>query len=170
MSLLNCLAKMDPLYNPIISFIVNCFVDSDKVPSLHYTQQEYKEMKISNQGCFKGSIFRNITPYIALKIQSTFRRNMSPSSGSKNKPYKKSAWNRWQPELAWFILRPWSWRQISPKRRLTLDYRALYLRIENSSRPPVWEPQTLYKPISTWHIYSTFSKCALVYASFRSIS
>jgi hypothetical protein len=63
------LPKIDPFYNPIISFIVHCCADSDEVPSLHYTQQECKEIKISNQGCFKSSIFRDVTPCSALKSQ-----------------------------------------------------------------------------------------------------
>jgi hypothetical protein len=52
--------------------------------------------KMSN--CKKSSVFWNITSYSSFQSQLTFRRMMSPSSGSKNDrmPNKKKKNRRWK--------------------------------------------------------------------------
>jgi hypothetical protein len=68
----------------------------------------------------KSTIYWNITLCSLLKVQSTFRRYLSPpSSGSKNKISKKSAWKH-VTRLAYSS----TWRRrryVPPKRLLTFN-------------------------------------------------
>jgi hypothetical protein len=125
-SLLPWLTFFDP-DDGCSSFFRNVDILPDYAASLHFSPLRepgsFCRILGSDSGGYEEfSIFWDITPGSQQKDnQPMFRRNTSPSSsGSKNKPWKKTPACRLclPPASCWLILRPWRWTPYGPPKRL----------------------------------------------------